>query len=297
MNNSNKIMLLVVIMLLINISFAQKNTWTLGFRTGYKIETLEKTNPSEIIKIANEFSSRIHYPNGNLLHANDLNAGLYLTYNITDRISITSGIVHQSFYTPTWKVYLENDKKKRIILKDGHLIYRHVQIPLYMKYAFPLGKSNFNMYGKLGFQLDIFANTRKNQTGSTGNYLPDNKDTIFMLYYESTTTLYDRKVNVLLNAGIGFEYRFKKGIGLSIEGEYYAGMRTIGQILLSRIGIADATGGGFSPGHYVVDIPDILLLIKGSYWNVNLGISYTFKNKKAQNKNSEILPEHREISM
>ena len=276
-----KFLLIVSIALLCCNSFAQKNTWTLGLRLGYKGEGFERTQPTEVIKIGRKYGHSDYAPASTNLGISvfDLNAGLYLTYNITDRISITSGIAHLFFYTPTWKVYLKDDNKKTVLLEDGHLMYRPAQIPLYVKYAFPLGKSRFNMYGKLGLQLDILAMTWNNERMCTvAWHLPT--DTNYGLYYESTATLYDRKVNILLNVGLGFEYRFKKGLGLSIEGEYYAGMRTLGQVLIQS-GIAEtANGKGITVGHYETEIPDILLLIKGSYWNISLGISYTFQRKQ-----------------
>ena len=280
MGKFGKFLLIVSIALLCCNSFAQKNTWTLGFRMGYKGEGFERTQPTEVIEIGRKYrhSGLPHVPTTLGLSFYDFNAGLYLTYNITDRISITSGIAHLFFYTPMWKVYLKDDNKKTVLLESGLPMYRPVQIPLYVKYAFPLGKSRFNMYGKLGLQLDILAMRKNARMSTVAWHLPT--DTNYGLYYESTATLYDRKVNILLNVGLGFEYRFKKGLGLSIEGEYYAGMRTLGQVLIQS-GIAEtANGKGITVGFYEVDIPDILLLIKGSYWNISLGISYTFQRKQ-----------------
>ena len=201
---------------------------------------------------------------------------LNLTYNITDRLSVTSGIAYLEYYA-FWGIggnMWQNFKWGKVLLK-------YAQIPLNVKYAFPLWKSRFSIYGKLGFNMDFLADTMYSLDNDIIDVLINgNTHTVFD--YKHTAKIYDKKINVLLNMGIGFSYRFKNGFGLFAEGEYYAGLRTMGYVIID---ISQKNG----KNEYLDR-----LLIKGNYWNFSLGISYTFK-QKAKNKDEEIFPKYIEI--
>ena len=281
MKNINKTFVLVGIVLFNTTSHAQRSDWTLGFHLKSNIQTLEKTNLSGLeiktISVLAEPSMELN-----------------LTYNITKNLSVGSGVA-----------YLKNQVSWETLLADkwennhgGYLLLVSAQVPLFFKYAIPLGKSNFSVYGKFGFMLDIPV---YELLWARSGWVTANDNSTMVLFYDEgviyhngvsyfgssvheykQTKFYDKKINVLLNAGLGFEYRFKKGIGLSFDGEYYAGFRTMGVVLIeikpypnSLLGIAP------SREHRE------LLQIKGNYWNFRFGISYNFKKKE---KKKEINP-------
>ena len=89
---------------------------------------------------------------------------------------------------------------------------------------------NFSIYGKFGFNFDIFADI-VNHSQDTGIILHCYEKN-YLFEYKYNATINDKKINILLNAGIGIAYRFKNGLGLSFEGEYYAGLRTMGHVFI-----------------------------------------------------------------
>jgi len=263
-------------MSLCSTTFAQKGSFAIGFRIGTKAEGFEKTNVSGL---------KIVSPFGNIASPT---IGMNLAYSINDRVSIISGIGFLEYYL-WWGMYPDWDKipdwsvhgRKKPHYK-GSQMYKPVQIPLSLKYAFPLGKSSFNIYGKLGLQFDILT-TRENDARSWSTWIPY-PDTNYLFESDYTISVY-KKMNILLNMGIGLEYRLKNGLGLSFEGEYYTGMRVVGEIdINSRL------FGMSENGHIYTEITKEYtdrLLIKGNYWNFSLGISYNFKKKKKEiNKNT-----------
>ena len=261
-------LIIVCIVLFCNSTNAQRSNWTLGFRMGWKGEVLEKTmflvNPDFNIKTA-------FVPSLTTL-------GLDVTYNINKNFSITSG-VGLSIYNACWTAEEVSNKP---VNAAGNIFFVYIPIPLNVKYAIPLGKSNFSVYGKMGVSFDILveeSNTFLNTSAvifPPGNSPPSSFSPYFYIY-EHTAKVHNDKVNVLLNAGVGFSYRFKKGLGLFIEGEYYAGLRTIGHVFID---IKQKRNGSAIFSTEVIKEYQELLLIKGSYWNCSLGISYTFKKKE-----------------
>jgi hypothetical protein len=88
--------------------------------------------------------------------------------------------------------------------------------------------------------------------------------------------VYDKKINLLVDVGTGFSYRLKNGLGFWIEGGYYIGTRIMGELLIKNK-ITELSNQDMPLKEY-----DDLLLVKGDYWNVSLGLSYTFKQKKKE---------------
>ena len=272
MKNITKIVATVGIMLFVNVSYAQRSNWTLGFNMGYKIQMLEKTVSSDFnLKSFVGDKNRSGYPT----------IGLSLTYNINERLCISSGFSYLDYHA-AWKM---EEKEEWIGSVGGDIWFKYLQIPLNIKYAIPLGNSNFSVYGKLGFSFDILvdlidgASYRDN--GIILHYEEGSEqvsETMLATYegyfehnYKQIVKIYDKKFNVLLNAGIGFGYRFKNGLGLSLEGEYYAGLRTMGHVFIKATPVANFPSTLKEHSEH--------LLIKGNYLNFGLGISYTFKKK------------------
>ena len=289
MKHCCKLFVFIGLTLLINHSFAQKGSWTLGFNWGNKIQMLEKTSTSDL----NFKSVRSDYSHFDVSVPRwELN----LTYNINERFFISSGFAYLN-YVANWSIRNHNFGKDEWIGDAyGRVEFKYLQIPLNLKYAIPLGKSNFRVYGKLGFSFDIpvkitdvdYFNGHWKflhyETGYDDMYYQDKYDIIhyfgnysdyFEFDLEQTATIFNRKMNVLLNAGIGLGYCFKNGLGLSLEGEYYAGLRTMGHVLI------EATPSEWYPSGLKKHSEQ--LIIRGNYWNFSLGISYTFKKKAKKN--------------
>jgi hypothetical protein len=172
---------------------------------------------------------------------------------------------------------IKENGEKWIGFSAGNIWFKYLQIPLNVRYAIPLWKSNFRVYGKLGFSLNIPSFKFNHNATEIQTTFPKHEEGVMPIYYfeyTHTAKLYDRSLNILLNAGIGFEYRFKNAWGLFAEGEYYAGLRTMGHVYIDVKQIPN----GVIP--YVQNEYKELLLIKGNYWNFNLGVSYNFKQKK-----------------
>jgi hypothetical protein len=271
MKPHKNILMLIVVMLLCNVAFSQRSNWTLGFSMGYKIQMLEKTpSPSDLkIKsfVGDVGESRYGYDYPSIR--------LNLIYNINERFSIGSGIGFFS-YCAFWKMEQINGWEAKYYAFSGDIMLKYLQIPLNIKYAMPLWKK-ISVYGKLGLNLDILADVLDDYDHNyNGLLLHKETDGGRTLYeFKQTAAIHDKKINVLLNAGIGLEYRFKNGWGLFAEGEYYAGLRTIGHVDISVKELPDGI-----PFPYVQNEYKELLLIKGNYWNFNLGVSYNFKQKK-----------------
>ena len=269
MKAHNKLLVLASVMLLCSTAFAQRSDWTLGFRLGYKGEVLEKT----MFLVNPEFEIKTGIVPTFLGLNVTCDVGLDVTYNIDKKFSVTSGIGYLN-YCAFWRTEERTNMPESV---TGYLFFDYLQIPLNAKYAIPFGKSNFSVYGKMGISLNILVDEENTYPErSKILYPPISSSFVSSPYYyeyKHTAKIYDKKINVLFNAGIGFSYRFKNGLGLFAEGEYYAGLRTIGHV---SIDIKQSS----------IFTPDILneyqefLLVKGSYWNCSLGISYTFKKKE-----------------
>jgi hypothetical protein len=163
-----------------------------------------------------------------------------------------------------------------------------LQIPIALKYYFPLGKSKFNLFAKTGIAFGIPLQKLR----STSTYYPDSypersdswidsdgiegRDDQRMAYY---TMIYAprKPLNILLNAGFGFAYTFDFGLGLSVYTEYYTGVMNMAQISIHfrqeqyehRLNEWESYDEGVEYVNF-----------RGDYWNVGLGVSYTFKQKK-----------------
>ena len=242
MKDYNRLVVLVGIMLFCGVTVAQRSDWTLGFRMGYKVTTLEKNNPSDL-GIISTFGD-------NTSPTIELN----LMYNINKNISLTSGITYLEYYG-RWR----NGDRDKWYAHGGSIFLKYAQIPLILKYAISLGKSNFSVYGKLGFNFDILAYTSLRDLEyeiASSHYAYD-----YFYEYRHKVKFYDKKMNILLNTGIGIGYRFKNGLGVSIEGDYNTGLRTMGEILIE----CNKKTTGFDP--VVLQEYRDFLLFKGDYWN------------------------------
>jgi len=80
---------------------------------------------------------------------------------------------------------------------------------------------------------------------------------------------------LLVNTGIGISYRLKSGIGFSLSGEYNVGFLRL-QYLSFRSQIKEIDTD-------ILRYEEVVRLIsRNEYWNVLLGVTYTFKQKKKE---------------
>jgi hypothetical protein len=241
------------------VSFAQKGSWTIGLASGIRGDVTQSAKVQHDYKFGNQLSSPP--------------LELNLTYDINNNFSATIGIAYLE-YQANWKSYYT--KSGKTTYKPNYdMMYKTAQIPLNIKYHIPLGNSDFRFFGKLGLTLDIIADILASHPTLTPKVIDiDGKEYVYSSPYY--TTVYNKKINCLINAGVGFAYRLKNGLGFSIVGEYYTGTRIMGEVLIKNT-LSDMDT------RLVIKEYEELLLVKGDYWNVGFGISYTFKKKDKTN--------------
>ncbi|MDR3047616.1 MAG: hypothetical protein LBU51_08425 [Bacteroidales bacterium] len=275
-----KIIVLILSLFLIrNTAFAQKNSWTIGFDFGAIGTVWQKGNATDIYK-NNGFYFPLFYE-------------LTLSYGFTNYLSITTGIA--------WNVYNKAGFKgvkapygltlNETFSNAQYFLYEYssIDIPIKLNFFIPLGKSRFYFTGSAGLIIEI---VEADDPMYPPRPVPDNGawmqsdswvfgklyglDNEYAVFRSLHGIMYHKKVNFLINAGIGFGYRFKCGVGLSLMGDYHIGMRVMGEYNLKyRLTYSNDY---YTPLKEYVD----KLYFRGDYWKVALGISYTFKQKKKE---------------
>lgn len=241
---------------------AQKGNWSLGFTVGLKGDVSQGVHTQDKYKFENRVTS---FP-----------LGLNVTYEVSNNLSVTSGIGYIEYYMIWRKVNLKAAQIK-LNMPASAMMYKSAQIPLNLKYSIPLGKSNFRFLGKAGVCLDIVVDRFNNHSFDYPKlYFIDYEGKNSMFTYSCYPMVYAKKINLLVDVGAGFSCRLKNGLGFWIEGEYYIGTRIMGELLIKNR-IIDLLNRDIPLKEY-----DEFLIIKGDYWNVGVGISYTFKQKNKE---------------
>jgi hypothetical protein len=157
------------------------------------------------------------------------------------------------------------------------LWYHSIDIPVKLNFSIPLGKSRFYFTGNAGLIFDVIMSPVPEKWVQQDRwseplpfYISDN----YVIKAAGLMSGNLKKVNFLINVGIGFGYRFKCGVGLWLTGDYNAGTRIMGDIAIKN--------QLYTNPNYGIPLKEYMdkLYYKGDYWKVALGISYTFKKKE-----------------
>jgi hypothetical protein len=273
----NKTLKLISVFLLMTFStFSQKNTWTIGVYTGMQIQMLNSFERDYISKNYSQTtgeSKNIDKWNTESRTINTISkyppVELNIRYNITNNFSISSGIGYVS-YLSMWNG-LSNGRHPLDAFADNTYWRRTcIQIPLNVRYDIRL-KKGFSFFSKLGLYMDYSVNSYSEKINFMPSiYVPNQADTTayysdFKIDYRSN----GKKINLLINAGVGFAYQFQSGIGLSLSGEYNVGtMRKERFNHHLQIKEVDTHIVNYEYDYYVHN--------RSEYWNILFGITYTF---------------------
>jgi len=259
------IILLLPLLLLATISFAQQGKWTVEFSSGVRIETYESHN--------HEFGYPMTFrPTFPQIEVN-------FWYGIKDYFFLESGLSYVE-YNSNWQCGYEigYPKWKRAFISK-HKLYSALQIPLRARFSVPLGKSDFHFLSSTGIVLQFTL-----QRSVPNGWFPENdpykdfsgeinmgwKTSYCLIAYSPM-----REINILLNTKIGFMYQFNFGLGISVFGEYYKGTRTM--VMIDAIYNEKLSN---ESDYYPERVSNYET--KGDCWNAGIGISYTFKNTRKE---------------
>ena len=231
----------------------KKGTWTVELSSGFR---------SEIFESSDSYSFH-SYKSGNKLSAPQIEAAVW--YGLTNYFAIESGLAYVKYRT-NWDVqYYES--------MHQHKMYSALQIPLRARFSIPMAKSKFHFFTSTGmvFQFPLQKSTSYwdmwmlrfiKFEGIIDSKINGNSQKNYTL---STLSPF-HSFNILLNAKIGFIYQFDFGLGISIFGEYYKGLRNMVYI-----------NAQYVENLWSSSISSITYKSKGDYWNTGIGVSYSFK--------------------
>jgi hypothetical protein len=255
------IVIIIGTVLLGNSAYSQKNTWSIGVRTAFRVERVINNR---------------HYPNvrtiphvWQTLRIGMPPAEINFSYNITDKLRLKTGITYYQYQLQTRKnrffrglekTYMENIKP-----------FRSLEFPLIVRYDFPLRKIGFSFFVHTGLVMEFVI-------GRQSIHLANDMPTIMfqdqrcLLNMGMFRFVNSTRVGVLLNGGFGFAYRLKTGWQISLSGEY---------------NIAHSSRGGELEAHMKIHEEFTLKTIDEGvetrrardYFDIGLGVSYTFKRK------------------
>ena len=278
---------IIIIVLLCGSLFAsaQKNTWTIGFYTGLQVQMLTSIERTYTLgTIDATTGGYIHFDSWHKSKRTINNISsppveLTVQYNITDNFSVSSGLGYAN-YRSQWKAWWRQRHQGFVMERfslNTYLRRVSIQVPCNLRYNIQIKNTGFSIFPKLGFYLDFSV---KSYYYLEDNYydssLPvDYHDRKYDYVFETCHSLpmNNRKVNLLINAGVGLLYQFKTGIGLSLSGEYNVGtMRSEG--FNYNLKLKD-------PATNLREYEfDYIVYNRNEYWNVLLGVTYTFKKKE-----------------
>ena len=256
---------------------AQKNTWTLGISSGVRGEVI--TYESQFYDVEyDEDDSFASYEIKSFISRPPVM--LNVSYNITDNFSVSSGITFLQYLTKWEDISSGYTTDEELAFREKISYTRNtLQIPLTVCYDIPVRNTGLSFFAKSGVCMDISIHK--------GNFIIDSDSKVFPIemfdgnIYDLYSIAYricprnDRNLNLIINAGIGFAYKFKSGLGLSLSGEYNIG--------LFRLDVLNFYSQIKEKGTDILKYKHTCRFInRNEYWNVLFGISYTFKQKKKE---------------
>ena len=275
----------VIIIILLSGSLfasAQKGSWTVGLYSGVQgqITTAFEQKPLIAIDETGEYIGGYHRTITRTMHRiYSPPAELAVRYNITDNFSVSSGIGYAN-YLLQWKYKKREqgvgDVMDRFLL-NTYWCETSIQIPCAFRYDIRLKNMGFSIFHKLGLYMDFSVTSDYHYSDNHRGLPVDYNDKTYNFVFESRDELFsdNRKFNLLINAGVGFAYQFKSGLGLSLSGEYNIGtmrVKTFNYHLQLK-----------PPDTDIVDYEfNYWIHNRNEYWNVLLGVTYTFKQKKKE---------------
>jgi hypothetical protein len=261
--------------LLYNSVYAQKGNWTLGIYSGMQIQMLTSIERNYTLSVGDMCVDSWNTDDRRINRVYSPPVELTVRYNITDNFSVSSGIGYANYITQ-WKPFGTQHVLDSPFALNTYLRKVSILIPLNFRYDIPLKNTGFSIFPKLGLYIDIPI------ASYTHIYVTDFDTLLSPVFYPDATpqkpifeTSYysRRKLNVLVNAGIGIAYQFKSGVGISLSGEYSLGIRHP-EYINYRLQLKD-----FDSDIVNYDY-DYRVRNRNESWNVLLGVTYTFKKKE-----------------
>jgi hypothetical protein len=275
-----KTVVIVLLFLLGSSVLAQKNSWTIGFDGGFVGAVWQKGNVTSSYNRNNGEDFPLYYE-------------LTLSYGLTNYLSITTGVAWNVANTAGFKeVGIPPFGLSDATFSNAEYFlyeYSSIDIPIKLNFFVPIGKSRFYFTGNTGLIIDVIKAEDPmcppHPVPDNGTWMQSDSWVFGRLYgsndeYAVFRSIYGimshKKVNFLINFGIGFGYRFKCGVGLSITGDYKIGTCMLGEYNL-KYRLTNSNDYNTTLKEYVDR-----LYFKGDHWKVALGVSYTFKQKKKE---------------
>jgi hypothetical protein len=260
-----------LIFLFVSLSLsAQKNTWTIGLHAGVQgqIFTSIKQEYYRSFYMGEGVEDIIDgwgAPQAIIKHTLSHIPPVELTvkYNIGNRFSIATGVGYRNYYMKISNKYYNYSQR-----------YDYIQVPIIFQYDIPFKKKGFAFFVQGGIGLDFEVN----YTGLgyyDNEYYDSRTDKTYIVENSTESFFGSGGFNYLLHGGFGFSYTFNSGVGISLLGRY-----NIGAVYISH------------HSYYTIvkeaetDIIEYEMKEqvhgKAESWNVLLGVSYTFKQKKKE---------------
>lgn len=280
----SKLLTLIVIMLLYSSSYAQKNTWTINLNTSIQGQRNFAIEQEYEYFGSNSWGWLDPRTRTTRTLSNLPLLELTGQYNVTNCFSIVSGIGHRSYIT----TLIPSISPTIITGRYDWLRSDYLYLPLTFQYNIPLKNTGFSIFAQLGLNFNFLVTTYG------ADEIPDNIIGEEFVYYDyKNNKLYDAvyfsdaysptKI-LLFHTGIGFSYKFKSGVGISLSGKYNIG--TSHKKLLSYwVNLEDPNNKDIGR------IVDNNVYSKSECWNVAIGVNYTFKKKEKKNSINETTTE------
>lgn len=237
---------------------AQKGSWTIGLNSGLRGELFDASQHYRLYF----FGNKISFPP----------IEFNLAYGINDNFFIETGITYIETKTNWGFGTIDWGMEGRYCAQ--YKLYSSLQLPVNLKYNLPLFHSRFHLFTKVGLNIQIPLQKIRNLNFNADPVYMEYDGYSYKLEYNLDVTAPNHPINFLISTGIGCNYQFKNGIGISLFGEYFTGLRTMANIrILYTLVNMDI---GLSPDWY----DDEYITYRGDYWYAGLGISYTFQKKR-----------------